>query len=164
MTSLTATPPMTPTTPTTPSGANRELWTRSAAALFAGRVEEFLATWTPDGVYSVAYPVPGLPATVRGHEELRSSFSGLTAFAASIRVHDVGFHQTTDPAVAFVEERMVAVLTDGYRYENALALRVTFRDGLIAEIVEYYGELAHRSLVERVIALAGGVEGAGDEQ
>lgn len=160
MTSLTATPT---TASATTAAANRELYSRSAAALFTGRVEDFLQTWTSDGVYSVAYPVPGLPATVHGHEEMRATFAGLTAFATSIQVHDVRFHQTTDPHVAFVEERMVALLVDGFRYENTLALRVTFRDGLIAEIVEYYGELAHRSLVERVTALAGGPDGTGEQ-
>ena len=57
------------------------------------------------------------------------------------------FHQTDDPDVALVEERMVADLVGGGRYENFLAIRVTFRDGLIADMYEYYGQVAHQAMV-----------------
>jgi ketosteroid isomerase-like protein len=67
-----------------------------------------------------------------------------------IAVDDVRFHQTADPEVAFVEEHMSAELHDGSRYENDLCLRVTFRDGKIASIFEYYGERAHADLARRV--------------
>jgi len=45
---------------------------------------------------------------------------------------------------------MSAELHDGSRYENDLCLRVTFRDGKIAAIFEYYGERAHAELARRV--------------
>ena len=51
---------------------------------------------------------------------------------------------------------MTAELQDGGRYENDLCLRVTFRDGLIDSIHEYYGQDAHADLVRR----AGLAEGA----
>ncbi len=76
-------------------------------------------------------------------------FTGLGALAAWIRVERVRFHATTDPDVAFVEEHMTAELNGGGRYENDLCLRVTFRDGRIASIFEYYGERAHAQLLER---------------
>jgi ketosteroid isomerase-like protein len=72
--------------------------------------------------------------------------------AASIRVDDVRFHQTADPDVAFVEEHMTAELRDGGRYENDLCLRVSFSDGRIAAIFEYYGQRAHEEPVERSAA------------
>ncbi|MGP3915410.1 hypothetical protein [Nonomuraea sp. 10N515B] len=56
------------------------------------------------------------------------AFTGLVAGARSIAVHDVLFHQTDDPDVAIVEERMVAELADGDTYENRFIIRVTFRD------------------------------------
>ena len=49
---------------------------------------------------------------------------------------------------------MTAELHDGSPYENDLCLRVTFRDGRIASIFEYYGQRAHEDLVQRV-GLAG---------
>ena len=64
------------------------------------------------------------------------------------------FHQSDDPDVAFVEERMVADLAAGGRYENLLVIRVTFRDGLIADMYEYYGQVAHQALAH---SLGGGL-------
>ena len=63
---------------------------------------------------------------------------------------DVRFHQTDDADVAFVEERMLAGFVDGGRYENRLVLRVTFREGLIAEVFECYGERRHEELLHRL--------------
>jgi len=60
------------------------------------------------------------------------------------------FNQFDDPQVAIVEERMIATLVDGGRYQNRMIIRVTFRDGLIAEMVEYYGERAHADLLSRL--------------
>ncbi|MCW3013784.1 MAG: hypothetical protein JWO02_876 [Solirubrobacterales bacterium] len=56
---------------------------------------------------------------------------------------------------------MVAELAGDGRYENRLVMRVTFREGRIAEMLEYYGERAHEALIARVLdmpvtAAAGG--------
>jgi ketosteroid isomerase-like protein len=126
--------------------ANERIWHASGAALYAGDIDTFLAHWQPDGRYEVAYPVAGFPPAVTGHDELRALFAGFATLAEWIRVEDVRFHPTADPDVAFVEEHMTAGLRDGRRYENDLCLRVTFRDGLIAAIFEYYGERAHEAL------------------
>ena len=58
-------------------------------------------------------------------------------------------HQTDDPDVVFVEEHMTADLHDGGSYENDLVIRVTFRDGLIHDMFEYYGQVAHQQLADR---------------
>jgi ketosteroid isomerase-like protein len=126
---------------------NEATWRAAAVALYAGDIEEFLAHWTAEPRYSVAYPVDGIPPTVEGRDQFRSLFGGFGAATTRIEVHDVRFHQTDDPDVAFVEERMVADLVGGGTYENLLAIRVTFRDGLIADMYEYYGEVAHRAMV-----------------
>jgi ketosteroid isomerase-like protein len=133
---------------------NEAVWHASGAALYAGDIDTFLGHWQPDGRYEVAYPVAGLPPLVAGHAALRELFTGFGSLASWIRVEDVRFHATADPDVAFVEEHMTAELHDGGRYENDLCLRVTFRDGLIASIFEYYGQRAHEDLVRRV-GLAG---------
>jgi ketosteroid isomerase-like protein len=130
--------------------ANEAVWHASGAALYAGDIDAFVGHWVPDGRYEVAYPVAGLAPVVAGHTALRELFAGFTALAASIRVDDVRFHATADPDLAFVEEHMTAELHDGGRYENDLCLRVTFRDGRIASIFEYYGERAHAQLAHRV--------------
>jgi ketosteroid isomerase-like protein len=135
---------------TTIPTANEAVWHASGAALYAGDIDTFIEHWQPDGRYAVAYPVAGLPAVVEGHAALRGLFSGFSSFATSIRVDDVRFHATADPDVAFVEEHMTAVLHDGSLYENDLCLRVTFRDGRLAEIFEYYGQSAHEDLARRI--------------
>jgi ketosteroid isomerase-like protein len=137
-------------TPITARERNLAVWNQAAAALYAGRIDEYTAYWQPDGRYEVAYPIGDMPAAVEGREAIEHLFRAFGAAAASIAVHDVRFHQTEDPDVAFVEERMVAELRDGGRYENRLAIRATFRDGLIAEVFEYYGEGAHANLLGRL--------------
>jgi ketosteroid isomerase-like protein len=133
---------------------NEATWRAAAVALYAGDIEEFLAHWTADPRYSVAYPVDGIPPSVEGRDQFRALFGGFGAATTGIEVHDVRFHQTDDPDVALVEERMVADLVDGSRYENLLAIRVTFRDGLIADMYEYYGQLAHQEMVRSLGASA----------
>jgi ketosteroid isomerase-like protein len=128
---------------------NETVWNASAAALYAGDIDSFLAYWQPNGRYEVAYPVAGLPPAVEGHDALRQLFVGFGSLTDWIRVEDVRFHATADPDVAFVEEHMSAQLKDGSRYENDMCLRVTFRGGRIASIFEYYGERAHEEVVKR---------------
>jgi ketosteroid isomerase-like protein len=142
------------TSSTTVPTANEAAWHASGAALYAGDIDAFLTHWQPDGRYEVAYPVAGLPPVVAGHAALRELFTGFGSLTAWIRVDDVRFHATADPDVAFVEEHMTAELHDGHRYENDLCMRVTFRDGRIASIFEYYGQRAHEELVHRA-GLAG---------
>jgi ketosteroid isomerase-like protein len=133
---------------------NESAWRSSSVALYAGDIEEFLSHWVSTPRYAVAYPIEGVPQTVEGREAFLGLFGGFAAAASHIEVHDVQFHQTDDPDVAFVEERMVADLHDGTRYENLLVLRVTFEDGLIRDIYEYYGEVAHRALIQRLFGRA----------
>jgi ketosteroid isomerase-like protein len=138
------------TSSTIARSANETAWHAAGAALYAGDIETFLTHWQPDGRYEVAYPVAGLPSAVEGHAALRELFTGFAMLAVSIAVDDVRFHATADPDVAFVEEHMTAELHDGGRYENDLCMRVTFCDGRIASIFEYYGQRAHEELIQRV--------------
>lgn len=131
---------------------NESTWRASALALYAGDIESFLAHWSLEPCYSVAYPVDGLPSEVRGRDQLRALFSGFTAAAQRIDVTDVHLHQTDDPDVVFVEEHMVADLHDGSRYENDVVIRVVFQDGLLHQMHEYYGQVAHQQLADRLTA------------
>ena len=129
---------------------NEEAWRRSSELLNARRIDDFVETWCTDGRYEAALPVPGVPAVIAGRADLHAAFTGLVSGARSIAVDDVRFTQTEDPDVCFVEERMHAVLADGGTYDNRLCIRVTFRDGLIAEMLEYYGQFAHAELLRRL--------------
>lgn len=129
---------------------NEQTWRDSSRLLYSGRIEEFLTFWQPDASYEVAYPIAGMPAVIEGHDALRAVFGGFGAAANSIDVQDVTFHQTDNPQVAIVQERMVAELNGGGRYENLLIIVVTFRDGLIARMFEYYGQHAHENLLRQL--------------
>jgi ketosteroid isomerase-like protein len=129
---------------------NEAIWKQSRTALYAKRLDEVLTYWHEDARYEVAYPIDGFPAVVEGRAALAEIFAGFIAAAERIEVHDVRFHQTDDPDIAIVEERMVADLIDGGRYENRLVIRVTFRDGLLAELLEYYGYREHEELLRRL--------------
>jgi ketosteroid isomerase-like protein len=129
---------------------NEALWKTQSEHYYAKRVDESLAHWHEDARYEAVYPVEGLPQVVEGRAELTQMFAGLVTFAERIAVEDVRFHQTDDPDVVFIEERMVIDLVDGGRYENRVAMRVTFRDGLIAEMLEYAGPRETEELLRRL--------------
>jgi ketosteroid isomerase-like protein len=129
---------------------NEEVWRRSSQLLYAGEIDRFVECWCEDASYEAALPVAGLPAVITGHEALHAAFTGLVAGARSIAVHDVVFHQTDDPDVAIIEQRMVAELATGDSYQNRYIIRVTFRDGRIAGMLEYYGQLAHQELLRKL--------------
>src|SRR3954462_5300170 len=97
---------------------NESIWRASAIALYDGDIEGFLAYWSPEPRYAVAYPVDGFPSVVGGREQFRALFGGSAAAAERIDVRDVRIHQTEDPDVVFVQEHMAAELHDGSRYEN----------------------------------------------
>lgn len=129
---------------------NESTWRASALALYAGDVSGFLEHWVAEPRYAVAYPIEGVPAVIEGREAFLAMFGGFATAAASIEVHDVEFHQTVDPDLVIVQERMVAQLKDGSSYENRLVIRVRFQDGLIRDMLEYYGEVAHTALLHRL--------------
>jgi ketosteroid isomerase-like protein len=131
---------------------NESIWRASAIALYDGDIEGFLAHWSPEPRYAVAYPVDGFPSVVEGREQFRALFGGFAAAAERIDVTDVRIHQTEDPDVVFVQEHMAAELHDGSRYENDLVIRVVFKDGLIHDMFEYYGQVAHQQLADRLTA------------
>jgi ketosteroid isomerase-like protein len=133
---------------------NESTWRASAIALYSGDIEGFLAHWSPEPRYAVAYPVEGFPSVVEGRDQFRMLFGGFAAAAQRIDVTDVHIHQTDDPDVVIVEEHMTADLHGGTRYENDLVIRVTFRDGLLHDMFEYYGQVAHQQLADRLLAAA----------
>jgi ketosteroid isomerase-like protein len=129
---------------------NESLWNAWHDHVAAGRLEDAFDLWTDDGRYQVVYPVEGMPAVVEGREALRAVFGGFAAAMTAIDRSEIRFHQTLDPDVAIAEYRMRADLVDGSVYDNRLILRFTFRDGRFAEVLEYYGELAHGAVLRRL--------------
>jgi ketosteroid isomerase-like protein len=144
---------ITPTPDLTSARArNESTWRASAVALYAGEIETFLAYWSPEPRYCVAYPVDGFPSVIEGRDQFRALFGGFAAATERIEVTNVRLHQTEDPDVVFVEEHMSARLHGGGLYDNDLVIRVTFRDGLIHDMLEYYGQVAHQALARTLLA------------
>ena len=135
---------------TTVRERNEAVWREQAALLFAKRVDEAFAHWHEDARYEAVYPVDGLPAVVEGRDALAQMFAALVSAGERIQSLDYAFHQTADPAVAFVEERFVMDLAGGGRFDNRVSMRITFRDGLIAEMVEYADRRAVEELLRRL--------------
>ncbi len=135
---------------------NESTFRASAIALYDGDIEQCLTYWSPEPRYAVAYPVRGLPPVIEGRDQFRAMFGGMAAAAERVEVTNVRLHQTDDPDVVFVEEHMTIDLHGGGTYVNDLVIRVTFRDGLIDEMFEYYGQAAHQSLAETLLAAAEG--------
>ena len=52
---------------------NESTWRASAVALYDGDIEKFLAYWSPEPRYAVAYPVDGFPPVVQGRDQFRAS-------------------------------------------------------------------------------------------
>jgi ketosteroid isomerase-like protein len=129
---------------------NEALWHEWHDRFAAGRIEDAFDLWTDDGRYEVVYPLDGVPPVVEGREALIGVFGGFEQAIAHWGREDVHFHQTLDPDVAIVEYRIRAEIVDGSVYDNRLILRFTFRDGRFAEVLEYYGEIAHGALMGRL--------------
>ena len=127
---------------------NEATWRAAAVALYAGDIEEFLAHWTAEPRYSVAYPVDGIPPTVEGRDQFRALFGGFGAAAdPASRSTTCASTRPTTPTSRSSRSAWSPTSSAAGSYENLLAIRVTFRDGLIADMYEYYGQVAHQAMV-----------------
>jgi ketosteroid isomerase-like protein len=131
---------------------NLRVWTQYTASFTARDLEGCMALWDPDGRFAVAYPADGMPAEVRGTEQLTAVLGGFLSAAAQLEQRDTELHQTTDPDVAFVQFRWHARLNDASTYVNTYISRVTFRDGRLHDVLEYYGERAHVELIDKLMS------------
>jgi ketosteroid isomerase-like protein len=129
---------------------NEAIWNDWHELIAAGRVADAFELWTEDGRYEVVYPVEGMPPVVEGRDALTAVFGGFAQAMTSTSRDEIHFHQTLNPDVAIVEYRLRADLVDGSVYDNRLILRFTFRDGRFAEVLEYYGEIAHGDALRRL--------------
>jgi ketosteroid isomerase-like protein len=129
---------------------NHAVWRQQTELLFAKRIEDAFSYWHSDARYEAAYPIEGLPAVVEGRDALIQMFAALLAAGERIESQGFRFHQTDDPDTVFVEERFVMDLIGGGDFENRVVMRVTFRDGLIAEMLEYADRRAMEDLLHRL--------------
>jgi ketosteroid isomerase-like protein len=95
----------------------------------------------------VAYPVPPVPQTITGRENLYGFVSGMAGAVGEIRVSPVALHHTDDPHVVISQHQLSVDLLDGSQYENTYISVIRLRDGLIASVLEFYGSREHAGLL-----------------
>jgi ketosteroid isomerase-like protein len=131
---------------------NLRVWTQYTASFEARDLDGCMALWDSDGRFAVAYPQDGFPAEVRGTDQLAALLGGFLGAADHLEQRDTALHQTTDPDVAFLEFSWHATLKDASAYANRFVSRVTFRDGRLFDVLEYYGERAHAGMLEKLMS------------
>jgi uncharacterized protein len=125
----------------------------------SGRIEEWIALFTPDGVLEFPYAPAGVPREVRGHAALLAHMSGFPE-TFEVQFVDLVFHGTTDPAVAIAEFRSIGrAVATGKPYEQT-CISVVHTDGAgrITRYVDYWNPLV------AIEALTPGAGGAGSDR
>lgn len=133
---------------------NEHTWTLTSECFYAKRFAESMALWTEDARFEVAYPVEGVPPVLEGRENLVALFEGVGSGVERLWATDLRFHQTDDPDVAIVEYGLHATLVGGAAYDTQIISRVTFRDGMVAAVREYYDHAAQVQLFRDLAAAA----------
>jgi ketosteroid isomerase-like protein len=136
------------------AAANEATWTAFVQDLCALRYADALQRWDVDPTVRLVGAAPGAPSVFRGRSALLATWQGLGAAVRHAAYHELGFHQTVDPAVVFVERRMDFTLRSGEVVSMSSLDRVRFRGGRIAELTEHLRPGEHERVVRAVQRLA----------
>ena len=139
--------PVAPADLAAAAAANEATWTEAMHRLSALRFADALELWVDDPCVRLVGAAPGAPSVVRGRPSLLATWQGLGAAVRRAAYHQLAFHQTVDPDVAFVERRMDLTLRSGQVVSLSALDRVRFRDGRIAELTEHLRPGEHERLV-----------------
>ncbi len=121
-----------------------EFWSQYAKLFCSDALNQWGELWQPDGQFTVAYPLGGMPATITGREEIVKGMKLLAKLVKSIEVLDSVVFSTTDSSVFFVEYNLVIKTRARDPYESPIVSKVTLQDGKIAELKEYYDSQAYQ--------------------
>jgi uncharacterized protein len=108
----------------------------------AGRIQEWVDLFAPDGILEFPYAPANVPRRLQGHDELLAYMSH---FPETFDVKFVGlsFHDTTDPGLAIAEFRSSGrAVTTGKPYEQT-CISVVYTDdrGRITRYVDFWNPL-----------------------
>ncbi|MEV4510992.1 nuclear transport factor 2 family protein [Dactylosporangium sp. NPDC049525] len=126
---------------------NTELIAQYNALFAAKRFADWSLLFQPDCRFEVAYPLPPLPAVLHGRDELVGFIGALAEAVGDVRIDRQSTHHTIDPDVVITEHRLSVELLGGGQYQNQYISVIQLRDGLIAEVREYYGSIEHAAFV-----------------
>ncbi len=109
--------------------------------LSAGRIEQWVDLFTPDGVLESPYAPAGYPSKVSGRSGLRQYIANSAKFFR-MQFMDLRFHETAEPSLVIAEFRSQGVaLATGRRYEQTYISVVETTDGKISRYVDYWNPL-----------------------
>lgn len=132
-----------------PTG-NGHIWNEYGRLFRSKRLDEWAQLWTEDGRFVVVYPLPGTRGVIEGRDALAATFGRLAASIGAVTFTEEQYQPTADPEVVWVEYHIHIDLLDGGTYDNEIASRLTFRDGLLAELKEYYGFAQYEAFAQRL--------------
>jgi hypothetical protein len=92
---------------------NTELIAQYNALFAAKRFTDWSLLFQPDCRFEVAYPLPPLPAVLRGRDELVGFVGALAGAVGDVHIDRESMHQTVDPDVVITEHRLSVELLDG---------------------------------------------------
>lgn len=125
-----------------------EFWHRYADAFMARDFERWGELWAEDGRYVVAFPLPGMPASLDGRGTIVAVMRGMTERTGTMRMADARVHETREPGIFFAEYHLEVDVPGGATYRNRVCARVTVRDGEITEVLDYYDPGAYQRFVQ----------------
>ncbi len=121
--------------------AAQRTFARHLELLSAGRIPEWVALFTEDGVLEFPYGPTGYPDHITGHAALSAY---MAKFPTTFQVSFTGliFHETTDTSLVVAEFTSVGTaLATGRPYNQRYISVVTTRDGLISRYVDFWNPL-----------------------
>ncbi|MFC6022555.1 nuclear transport factor 2 family protein [Plantactinospora solaniradicis] len=133
-----------------------EVLARYHRAMLDKSADDLADLYSVDAIHEFPMLFPGMPESYHGREEIRAGYRAAWA-ALPARVEEIGdvvLHQTADPEVIIVEQRVGCVLTATGRpfaANNLLVIRV--HDGLITHVRDYLDALTLNQALNRLPAV-----------
>jgi ketosteroid isomerase-like protein len=95
---------------------------------------------TPDAVFEIPFPIPGMPTRLVGHEEIRAHLAQRWSGISGIEVHGIypRVYETTDPEVVLVENEVDMTIPGAERARVRTSVNVIrVRDGKVSLFRDY---------------------------
>lgn len=110
--------------------------------LSAGRIQEWVNLFAPDGILEFPYAPKNVPRRLQGHAELLAYMSHFPK-TFDVKFVNLIFHDTTDPRLAIAEFGSTGrAVTTGKPYEQTCISVVYIDDhGRITRYVDYWNPL-----------------------
>ncbi len=124
-----------------------EFWQRYADTFMARDLERWGDLWHADGRYVVAFPLPGMPASLDGRDTIVAVMRGMLDRIGAMRFTDAVVHETTTPGVFFVEYLLHVDVPNAPTYRNRVCARIHVDEGQVTEVLEYYDPAAYQRFI-----------------